>query len=394
MRAFLLGLAAVAVPLLGLFLAAFLKINIFSWNTLAEERGKFGLKLPAFRFWSLILFLCAWTGLAFVFPSHAFPRAWMPPLVLAASAALYFLLLLLTLSPSAAEGLLRAARPLLALGDALAGWLGSGPTAETDEAEDGDEPTESDVQTYLDMGMEHGILEAGETAMLESVLDFNETLVREVMTPRTDMATVASGDPFDRVLRAFGQSGFSRLPVTGRSLDDIVGLVHFKDFMRSLAGTPPGGIEGLVRPVPLVPETKKVNELLKELREGRQKMAIVVDEYGGTAGLVTLEDLVEEIVGEIEDEQAIPQVLSAGKGAWSVAGKVHIEELNEAAGLDLECSEYDTVAGFVTSHLGRIPRAGDMVAAGGAEFTVESADERRVFRILVKRRDDAAEKKE
>jgi CBS domain containing-hemolysin-like protein len=389
MRAFLLGLAAVAVPLLGLVLAALLKVNIFSWTALHEGRGPLRLKLPAFRFWALILFLAAWTGLAFLFPVQPFPSPWMAPLVLSAAGGLYFLLLLLALSPAAAEGLLEAGFPLLRLADRVLGWAGSGPTAEADEPEGDDEPSEAEVQTYLDMGMEHGILEAGETAMLESVLDFAETLVREVMTPRTDMVTVAAGDPFDRVLQAFGQSGFSRLPVTGRSLDDIAGMVHFKDFMRVLAEAPPAGIGGLVRPVPLVPETKKVSDLLKELREGRQKMAIVVDEYGGTAGLVTLEDLVEEIVGEIEDEQAIPQVLAAGKGAWSVAGKVHIEELNEAAGLALESAEYDTVAGFVTSQLGRIPKAGDTVAAGGAEFTVESADERRVFRILVKRRDDA-----
>ena len=389
MRAFLLGLAVVTVPLLGLLLAAFLKINIFTWNTLAEARGPLRIKLSAFRFWALVLFLMAWTVLAFLFPARSFPQPWLPPLILSAAAALYFGLLLLTLTPEAAEEIIAAARPLLGLADALLAWMGSGPAVEADEPEGADEPTEAEVQTYLDMGMEHGILEAGETAMLESVIDFAETLVREVMTPRTDMVTAAAGDPFDRVLRAFGQSGFSRLPVTGRSLDDIAGMVHFKDFMRSLAGTPPEGIGGLVRPVPLVPETKKVKELLKELRETRQKMAIVVDEYGGTAGLVTLEDLVEEIVGEIEDEQAIPQVLAAGKGAWSVAGKVHIEELNEAAGLSLESAESDTVAGFVTSQLGRIPRTGDTLAAGGAEFTVESADERRVYRILVKRRDDA-----
>jgi CBS domain containing-hemolysin-like protein len=388
MRAFLLGLAVTAVPVLGLLLAALLKINIFSWNTLAEARGPLRMKLSAFRFWALVVFLVAWTVLVFLFPAPAFPQPWLPPLIHCAAAALNFTLLLLALTPEAAEGLIAAARPLLGLADALLAWMGSGPAEETDESEGDDEPTEAEVQTYLDMGKEHGILEEGESAMLESVIDFAETLVREVMTPRTDMITVAADDPFAKVLKIFGQSGFSRLPVTGRSLDDVAGMVHFKDFMRALADAAPEGIGTLIRPVPLVPETKKVNELLKELREARQKMAIVVDEYGGTAGLITLEDLVEELVGEIEDEQAIPQVLAAGKGAWSVAGKVHIEELNEAAGLALESAESDTVAGFVSSALGRIPRTGDTLTAAGADFTVESADERRVYRILVKRRDD------
>ena len=389
MKAFCLGLAAVGVPLLGLLLASLLKINIFSWNILAEARGPLRMKLSAFRFWALICFLVAWTMMAFLFPAGAFPQAWLPPLILSVAAVLYFSLLLLVLTPETAEALVAVARPLLGLADILLAWMGSGPSAEAEESEGADEPTEAEVQTYLDMGKEHGILEEGETEMLESVIDFAETLVREVMTPRTDMVTVVADDPFDKVLKVFGQSGFSRLPVIGRSLDDVAGMVHFKDFMRALADAAPEGIGTLIRPVPLVPETKKVNDLLKELRKGRQKMAIVVDEYGGTAGLVTLEDLVEEIVGEIEDEQAIPQVLAAGKGAWSVAGKVHLEELNEAAGLALESAESDTVAGFVSSQLGRIPRAGDTLAAGGAEFTVESADERRVYRILVKRRDDA-----
>jgi CBS domain containing-hemolysin-like protein len=278
------------------------------------------------------------------------------------------------------------ALPFFALLDRLLGPVFPRKEDEREEARPEDEPTESELKTYIDMGMEEGIFEGGEEArMMESVLDFSDTLVREVMMPRTDMVTVASDAPFDAVMDAFVRSHYSRLPVTGRSLDDITGIVHLKDFVRMMKAEPLPSAASLLRPAVLVPETKRVRDLLREMREGRHGMAIVVDEYGGTAGLVTLEDLLEEIVGEIEDEEGIPPIVEVARGKWSVAGKVHIEELSETLGLEVKSPEVDTVAGFLIAQLGRIPKKGDTVQAPGAEFTVETADERRVYRVLVRK---------
>ena len=381
---FLLGVLGAGFFFLALLFVSLLKTNVFIWSSLLGGRPPFRLNLSSLRVLLLMLLLAIWTGLVSILP-HAVPlrlRVAVPSL--SGAGALLLFLLAWAVDTPAAERIVKAALPLLSGMDRLVGPLLPGKE-EPEEPGPAGEPTDTELKTYIDMGMEHGILEAGETQMLESLLDFSDTLVREVMTPRSDMVTVASGLEFQEVLDTFIQSHFSRLPVTGKSLDDVTGIVYLKDFVRVMKNEPRPAWTGMPHPAMLVPETKRVKDLMKEMREGHLGMAIVVDEYGGTAGLVTLEDLLEEIVGEIEDEQVIPPLMEVAKGKWSVAGKVHIEELSEALGLDLENPEVDTVAGFISAQLGRIPRTGDTVAAMGAEFTVESADERRVYRVLVRK---------
>ena len=382
----LAGALGACVLVLSLLLVALLKINMFAWSGLKERKASFRLTLPALRILLLLLLLGLWTALVGLV-MRLIPWDWGYTVLLLWGAALAaHLLWIWTVSEEQAERLVGGAMPFFTTLDRLFGALFPGREENGEDPGAPDEPTETDLKAYIDVGMEQGILEEGEEArMLESLLDFSDTLVREVMTPRTDMVTVSAVLSFEDVLEVFVQSHFSRLPVTGKSLDDITGILYVKDFVRTLRVQPRPAVSELLRPAILAPETKKVRDLMREMREGRHGMAIVVDEYGGTAGLVTLEDLLEEIVGEIEDEQGIPPIMEVAKGKWSVAGKVHIEDLSEALGLSLENPEVDTVAGLLIAQLGRIPKSGDVVQVSGAEFTVETADDRRVYRVLVRK---------
>jgi CBS domain containing-hemolysin-like protein len=382
----LAGAFGACVLVLSLLLVALLKINMFAWSGLREGKAPFRLTLPALRVLLLLLLLGMWTPFVGLL-TRIIPWDWGYTVLLLWGAALVLhLTWIWAVSEEGAENVVGGAMPFFTLLDRLFGAVFPGREEDGEDPGPADEPTDTDLKTYIDVGMEQGILEEGEEArMLESLLDFSDTLVREVMTPRTDMVTVSAGQSFEEVLEVFVQSHFSRLPVTGKSLDDITGIVYVKDFVRTLGVQPRPMIPELLRPPILAPETKKVRDLLREMREGRHGMAIVVDEYGGTAGLVTLEDLLEEIVGEIEDEQGIPPIMEVAKGKWSIAGKVHIEDLSEALGLSLENPEVDTVAGLLIAQLGRIPKSGDVVQVSGAEFTVETADDRRVYRVLVRK---------
>jgi magnesium and cobalt exporter, CNNM family len=249
------------------------------------------------------------------------------------------------------------------------------------------EMTEGEIRSILEAGEEEGVVEPLEFKMIESVFDFGDTVVREIMIPRIDIRAVSTETSVQDALGLFVKGGFSRLPVFEENLDNIVGVLHAKDLLPYFGGqVKADSVSPLMRPAYFVPETKKVDELLTEMQHRRTHIAIVVDEYSGTAGLVTLEDILEEIVGEIHDEydtieREIDQVTA---NEVVVTGKVNLDQLNEILDLNLSGEgEYDTVAGLIYANLGRIPNPGDRVDVDGVVFTVLAVQGRRIRHVRV-----------
>lgn len=239
---------------------------------------------------------------------------------------------------------------------------------------------------FADAAVEDDVLEPVERDLIESVITFGDTVVREVMVPRTDMITVDRDRTVADTLEFSSEVGYSRLPVEGENIDDIVGLVYVKDLIRAeLDEDEQGRVDSLLRQARFVPETKLVAHLLREMQEESFHMAIVVDEYGGVAGLVTLEDLIEELVGEIVDEYDVeePLVERQRDGTLRVDGRILISELNDIAGLELPEGDFDTVAGLVFDRFGRVPAEGERTDADGYLLTVERVQARRITRVHV-----------
>jgi CBS domain containing-hemolysin-like protein len=247
------------------------------------------------------------------------------------------------------------------------------------------EATEQEVQAYIDVGRQEGILEKDEEKLLMSIVDFGDTRVREVMTPRTDIVWVDVAASLTVLFDMFVETKYSRIPVVRGSIDTVVGIVHVKDALEAVRAGAAGTVAQLMRDAYFVPETKKVSELLREFQRRHLWMAIVVDEYGGVSGLVTVEDLLEEIVGEISDEHEDERepVSRAGESAYSVSGKAAIEVVRDLFGRGPEGEEFTTVGGFLTSRLGHIPKPGETFREGDLRFTVEEADRRRVHRVRI-----------
>ena len=249
-------------------------------------------------------------------------------------------------------------------------------------AEQGDEAT----HTFLEAGEHEGLIEREERALLQSIVDFGDTLVREVMTPRPDIVAIRSDATVAELRELLAEEEYSRIPVYKESLDHIVGFVYVKDLVRL---EPPGSrpLAELVRPAFFIPETKRVAELLKDFQRQQVQSAIVVDEYGGTAGLVTLEDLIEEIVGEIRDEYDVElePVIEEGQGAWVFSGKVDIHEVIEKLEVEIERDGFETVGGLVLSHMGRVPSPGETFEIAGLQIEVLEAERRRVTRVRIRK---------
>ena len=245
--------------------------------------------------------------------------------------------------------------------------------------------TEEEVQAYIEVGRQEGILEKGEEKLLLSIVDFGDTRVREVMTPRTDIVWLDAASAFSQLADLFVQSKYSRIPIARGTIDRVVGIAHVKDTLASIRAGASPPIASLAREAYFVPETKKVSELLREFQRRHLWMAIVVDEYGGVSGLVTVEDLLEEIVGEISDEHEDEReaVSKTGDGAYSVSGKEHVATIVELFGRGPEEEEFATVGGYLATRLGHIPRPGETFREHDLLFTVEEADRRRVHRVRV-----------
>ena len=237
-------------------------------------------------------------------------------------------------------------------------------------------------------------IEAGERRLIQSILEFGDTVVREVMVPRPDMVTVSHEFRVADVMEVVLLNGYSRVPVLGQGIDDIIGIVFAKDLMRAERdGQEMEPVSALVRPTHAVPETKPVSEMLQEMQEQKFHMAIVVDEYGGTAGLVTLEDLIEELVGEIVDEfdTEDARVEPLSDGGIRVSGSLSIDDVNELLEIELPEGDFDTVSGLVLAELGRLATVGDSVECKGVRLRVERVQGRRIMRVRIDRTTDEGE---
>ena len=251
-----------------------------------------------------------------------------------------------------------------------------------------------EIQTFIESEVE---LDAEERSMLTGVLEVSETQVRDVMIPRSQMVVIDIDDEFDEMLVTIVESGHSRFPVIGEDRDEVLGVLLAKDLLRYFGkdAAREVKIRKLLRPAAVIPESKRLNALLKEFRASHNHMAIVVDEYGGVAGLLTIEDVLEEIVGEIEDEHDDEEVESIrpdgdrnGKPSFAVRALTRIEDFNEYFECELDDEEYDTIGGLVMHALGRLPRRGEKVDFGGFEFAVTKADKRRIDALQVQRLDE------
>jgi putative hemolysin len=240
----------------------------------------------------------------------------------------------------------------------------------------------------VEAASEQALIEDDGRRLIQSIVDFGDTLVREVMTPRPDIVAIPADATLDELRELFREQEYSRIPVYQENLDNILGIVFVKDLIQ-LTG-PEGSahpIAGLVRPATFVPETKRVPELLKEFQRKQVQLAIVVDEYGGTAGLVTLEDLLEEIVGEIRDEYDVETepVVEEGNGSWVFSAKVNIDEVRERLGVEIEPQGSDTVGGYVLTRVGRVPAVGEVFELDGLLVEVLEAERRRIHKVRLRR---------
>ena len=236
---------------------------------------------------------------------------------------------------------------------------------------------------------DHDEVDREEIELISSVLEFSDTIVREVMVPRTDMITIDSDLSSEEALDLVIEHGFSRIPITGENIDDVVGLVYAKDLLRIMdTRSGPRPVMEIRRNAHHIPETKPVPELLREMQSSQVHMAVVVDEFGGTAGLVTIEDLLEELVGEIVDEYdtETPMVQELEGGQYLVDARMSVDDLNDLLDVTLPDDEWDTVGGLVLGLAGRVPIVGERFELDGAFFTPERVQGRRVERVRVARR--------
>lgn len=251
-----------------------------------------------------------------------------------------------------------------------------------------------ELKMLVDASTEGGVVPEAESEMLHAVFDFGELIVRQVMVPRTEIAAVEAETPLEEIIRLATDSAYTKFPVYEENLDHIIGIVHVKDLLKAMQSPDCQGCiaRGLMREPLFVPETLPVSTLLRRFRDHRQHSAIVLDEFGGTAGMVTLEDLLEEIVGEVSDmfDTNVPGFQALPDGSILIDGLTLIEEVNQQLDLNLVEKNYDTIAGYVMGKLGRIPRLHDVVEGDGVRIRVEEMDRLRVARVRLTRLDSSA----
>lgn len=250
--------------------------------------------------------------------------------------------------------------------------------------------TEDDIRAMVIAGEEEGIIEEKERDMITSIFELGDKMVREIMTPRVNIVAVKEDTSLKEVLTVMAREGYSRIPVYSESIDRIIGIVYIKDiidYQVRESDVEDIKVKDLMREPYFIPESKKVNELMKELQGKKIQMAIVVDEYGGTAGLVTMEDLVEEIVGEISDEykKEPKEIHHLPDGELLVSGSTEIEKLNEEIGVDIPEGKFETVAGFVLDRFGKFPVKGESFVYNKYQFTVQDSDRKKVRLVKIKK---------
>lgn len=246
---------------------------------------------------------------------------------------------------------------------------------------------EEEMQVLIDEGAERGVISSDEGQMLQSVFEFGDTMAREIMIPRTDIVAASIEITFDEVLGLSREHGHSRLPVYEDNIDNIIGILHVKELLNHWGE--PGSTplpRQMLRPPYFIPESKKLASLLAEFKLSKNHMAIVLDEYGGTEGLVTLEDIIEEIVGEIHDEfdHDDRRIISVEDDVIMVDAREHLEELTDYLQMRLPGGDYESVGGFLIEHFGRVPQPKETLSFAGLEFTIHSADERKIKQVKIK----------
>jgi CBS domain containing-hemolysin-like protein len=253
--------------------------------------------------------------------------------------------------------------------------------------------SEEQLLSMVDEATELDVLEENDRELIHSIFEFNETVVREVMIPRTDMITIDSDDPLSTAMGLFLSRGVSRMPVVGEDIDEVLGVLYLRDVARLTYEQSPGfetaTAADLVKPALFIPESKKADDTLRQMQLESNHLAMVVDEYGGIAGLVTLEDLIEELVGDISDEydRDVPDFEEIAPGRFRVLARMPVDELGDLFGLELDDDEVDSVGGLLSKSLGRLPIAGSVAATSGLTLTAERTEGRRkrVSTVLVER---------
>ena len=259
---------------------------------------------------------------------------------------------------------------------------------EEDVDEEDEEDNGDDIEALIDVGEAEGIIEEEERELIQSAIEFGDTRVGEVMTPRTEIVALPNTATVRQARDLIIESRHSRLPVYRDQIDNIEGIVYVRDLLPLLSlGKSDSPITPFIRPVYFVPETKPVDKQLQEMQKARTYMSIVIDEYGGVAGLVTVEDILEEIVGEIEDEDISGQeeeIVPAGDGAYEVLGSTEIGKIERLFDMEIEADDFTTIAGLVIADKGSLPRRGEHLTLRGLDVEVLDADEKRIGRLRLK----------
>lgn len=247
--------------------------------------------------------------------------------------------------------------------------------------------TEEEIHSIIDVGEQEGVINRDEHAMIDAVLDLGDTLVREILVPRTEMVAVEITTPVTEVLATIIEAGHSRIPVFEGDVDQIVGILYAKDLLKLWGKIPEEiSIRSICRKAYFIPETKTTADLLKEFKVRRVHMAVALDEYGGTSGIVTIEDILEEIVGEIQDEHDPVEQSGISRlddGSYIFDARSHIEDVEDELNIELPRGEYDTLGGFLSHLLGHVPAQGEQGRYGTILFIVEEADARKVSTIRI-----------
>ena len=253
----------------------------------------------------------------------------------------------------------------------------------------GEPDSAEDVVNLLRQAHEQEVFDADTLFRLEKVLDFAELEVRDAMITRSQMNVIKENDGIDRIVAYIIETSHSRFPVISGDKDEVLGILHAKDLLKFMANPEQFNLQNILRPAVFVPEGKSLNSLLKELREQRNHMAIVIDEYGGVSGLVTFEDIIEQIVGDIEDEvdedESADNIHAVSAERWRINAVTEIEDVNAFFGTDYSDEEADTIGGLVIQELGRLPVRGEKVVVGPLQFTVARADKRRLHTLMAVR---------
>lgn len=247
--------------------------------------------------------------------------------------------------------------------------------------------SEEEVMQVLEEGERSGAIDKTEHELIKSIFEFTDTTVKEIMVPRTDVFAVDIATPKDRLIHTIIDQGFTRVPVYKESIDHIVGIIYTKDLLGVLEHRDLIILQDILRPAYMVPESKKISVLLRELQKKRQHMAIVIDEFGGTEGIITIEDIIEEIVGEIRDEydEEHVEVETANDGTATVSGGMSVHEFNERFHANIpEDSDYDTISGFLHKQAGRIPELHEEITYKNISFIIAKKNERRIRSVKVK----------